>query len=498
MRIPSHLYFIDILKDNKFAFVTVAMCFVVLANLIGHINMNFAIFFVALLIAIISIVIIFKNPVYAITVNLFTTVLLFYLFYRLLGITSLPLGFVLEGLNFLAILSLLLSGKLKGGKSYAGTLILIWLGLCIVEFFNPFAASRVAWFQAIRHVLNNVLPIFIIYSLLVDNPKSLKIILNAWLILIGLAAVYTLYQEFAGFPPWDYAHVTRNEMSISLNFTFGRWRKFSFFSNPTECGVVMAMNAVICLGLAFQKNLKQTYKITYLIIFVLSAWAMMYTGTRTATVIFVFGAAIYVLLNKSREVLTYAAIITVLLVGYVTVKGGGQAMYVMTTAFNPDEDPSMQVRMNNQRMLRRYLMRSPMGYGMGSTGYIGMRFSGHTFLGSFPPDSELVRLVVEVGMVGLAFYLFMFFVFISKSLASLKHPPDGNEFIHNFKMIVTAVLFMLLLGQYPQEILNIGSIKILLALCIAFVSIPEESRKKLLPITEEVKKEVKKQETIKI
>ncbi|WP_158233269.1 O-antigen ligase [Reichenbachiella sp. 5M10] len=381
----------------------------------------------------------------------------------------------MEGLNFLALFVLLFRGKLSGHQQRIGGLLLLWLLLCFIELFNPFAASRGAWFHAIRQVVNNIIPFFIIYSILLYQKKSINYLLGTWVLFTTLAALYTLVQEFGGYPPWDYNYIARDENAMSLINTFGRMRKISFFSGPMENGVVLAFNGVMCLGLAFQRGMKMWHKYGYLVLSMLSAWAMIYTGTRTATVMFVAGAAIYVILSRRRELLLYTAFVTCMLVAYIAVTGGGQALYVMTTAFNPDEDPSMQVRYNNQMRLRTYLVRSPIGYGLGSTGYLGMKYSPHTFLGSFPPDSELVRIVIETGFIGLALWLYINFYAIKRSLDSLKIRVD--DFSDNFRMVLVALLFMFLLGQYPQEIMNIGSLKILFALCLAYISLDSSQMK---------------------
>ncbi|UXP32436.1 O-antigen ligase family protein [Reichenbachiella agarivorans] len=453
--------------------ITLIVVLVVMANFLTSLNLVFGVFILAIMIASMVIGVVITNPLYAVVANLGSTFLLFFTFYRLLGITSIPLGFVLEGLNFLAVLVLVFKRQLKGFTTLFGYLLLLWLLVSFIELFNPFAASRVAWFHAIRQVINNIIPFFVIYSLFMHDRGTIKTLLKFWLFFCLLAALYTFVQEFGGFPPWDYKFVTRSEESISLIYTWGRFRKISFFSGPMENGVILAFNAVLCLGLAFQNNIKPSKKYTLLLLCGLSAWAMIYTGTRTATVMFVAGAAIYIVLSRSKELLVYTCIIAVLLVGYVAKTGGGAALHVMTTAFNPEEDNSMQVRYDNQKVLRGYLSKSPIGFGLGSTGYLGMKYSPNTFLGSFPPDSELVRIVIETGVIGLAIWLVIFYLILSKSLDTLKVKED--DFSDNLNKVIFALLFMFLLGQYPQQILNIGSLKILLGFCMAHVCLMSKS-----------------------
>lgn len=285
--------------------------------------------------------------------------------------------------------------------------------------------------------------------------------------------MYTLYQEFVGLPPWDHHFVYSDPKRAKLFVTFGRLRKFAFLGNPTENGLLLFINALLCFGLSFTENIRRRYKVIFLVSTLLCSWAMIYTGTRTATILFVFGFALYVVFRRKKELWIGVAFITVLLTGYIVKTGGGGAMSVMTTAFN-DDDPSLQARLRNQRTIRKFLYKSPIGYGMGSNGFLGRKYSPHTFLGSIPPDSELVRLMIEVGFLGAAFYLYMFYRYISTSAQLMLLETD--DFTSNFRIIITVLLLVILLGHYPQQIMIINSLKIFVSTLLAYITLkPEEA-----------------------
>ena len=76
----------------------------------------------------------------------------------------------------------------------------------------------------------------------------------------------------------------------------------------------------------------------------------------------------------------------------------------MRTALDP-ENPSLQARLNNQKIFRKYLEERPFGAGIGTAGYWGNRFSPDTLLAQTPTDSWYVKIWVETGIVGFAFYM---------------------------------------------------------------------------------------------
>lgn len=468
---------IDKVKDKPWAFVLTGSLLAFIANFLGYKDFSYFVFFIGALVGSMLAVAIIFNPLYAIVFNWMSSFILGFIVQFILKIHSIPLGILFEGINILAFLVLLFRSELTGFKTLVGKLFLLWLMVCSIELINPLAASRVAWIFGIRQLLFIVVPYFVIYSLLVNNKKSKKALINTWITFSVLAALYTIYQEFAGIPAFQFQFYAQNEELMSLIFTFGRMRKMSFFDGPMSNGMVLAMNSVICLGLSFEPKITRWRQVGLLFISLMCAWAMIFTGTRTATVLFVFGAAIYVVLSRNRELIMICGAVLFLILAYISATGGGAALFIMTTAFNPEEDPSMLVRLMNQRLLRGYLFRGPIGYGLGSTGSIGSKFSPHTFLGSFPPDSELVRIAIETGIAGLSVYLFIMYSFVKKALSSLLF--NSGDHSNNLKKVFIAILFMLLLGQYPQEILNVLPLKVLFAFALAYISLTKEQMERL-------------------
>lgn len=77
----------------------------------------------------------------------------------------------------------------------------------------------------------------------------------------------------------------------------------------------------------------------------------------------------------------------------------------MRTAFEPEDDASLQVRLENRRILKDYLKSRPFGGGIGSAGNWGKRFSPTGFLAQIATDSWYVQIWAEQGIIGLILHL---------------------------------------------------------------------------------------------
>jgi O-antigen ligase len=96
----------------------------------------------------------------------------------------------------------------------------------------------------------------------------------------------------------------------------------------------------------------------------------------------------------------------------------------MGSALDPN-DPSLLVRLENQKRLSHYLSSRPLGGGIGSAGYWGLRFSPNTFLAQTPTDSWYVKIWAETGIVGLILHLFMIgFILIFFFFKIWQMPPS--------------------------------------------------------------------------
>ena len=80
-------------------------------------------------------------------------------------------------------------------------------------------------------------------------------------------------------------------------------------------------------------------------------------------------------------------------------------IYRIRSAFNPTEDASFQVRLENQERLRRVMADKPFGVGLGLGGGKASRFDDTAVTSWIATDSWYVMVWVETGAVGAVLYL---------------------------------------------------------------------------------------------
>ena len=89
---------------------------------------------------------------------------------------------------------------------------------------------------------------------------------------------------------------------------------------------------------------------------------------------------------------------------YTMLAHGNPQVRRMRTAFNA-QDPSLQVRLENQKKLKAYMKSRPFGVGIGLGGVKARRFTPYAFTSNVPTDSWFVMIWVETGIIGLILHI---------------------------------------------------------------------------------------------
>ena len=121
----------------------------------------------------------------------------------------------------------------------------------------------------------------------------------------------------------------------------------------------------------------------------------------------------------------------------------------MLTAFEGTEDASMNVRLLNQNLIRGYIRDAPLGFGIGSTGYYGAKYSPNSFVGTFPPDSELVKIAIETGWIGLFLWCTVLILIFAYGVNAYFRARDAE--IKALMAVPLVVFCAMIIGLYPQE-----------------------------------------------
>ncbi|MCT4589782.1 MAG: O-antigen ligase family protein [Carboxylicivirga sp.] len=319
-----------------------------------------------------------------------------------------PLGLSVDGLLVITWLSVIFSQfnhKVHWRKAWNGlTLVaILWYAYALLQFVNPEASSKIAWFYAMRGVSLYMFLIVPLTFIVFNTERHLDKMLTwwAWFTLAGV--LKGVMQQTLGPDPWENHWLAT--IGGKTHLLPGGLRIFSFFTDAATYGGSMGYSGVV-FGLLF---LHTTSKKRYFWLFVaaMAFYGMIISGTRGALAVPFAGLAWYSVLAKKFKVMVAGVVIMVGVFGFLKFTTIGNSVYEIRrfrTGLDPD-NPSLVVRFENQQKLKAYLADKPFGGGIGSAGNWGLRFSPGTFLANTPTDSWYVQIWAEQGIVGLSLHL---------------------------------------------------------------------------------------------
>lgn len=383
--------------------------------------------------------------------------------------TAFPVGTALDGLFFLLLFGVIVRVAQRRDwsmpKGPVSIIILVWIAYNMLQVFNPEAPSRAAWVYTVRSLAILQL-LFFVGHYAFQSLRHIKIFLKAFILLALVSALYGLKQEFFGYNNQEWAWLYENPKRYQLIVQWNRYRVFSFFSDPTSFGTLMAYCGSFCLILAtgpFSIQRRITLALGGIAMFL----AMAYAGSRTPFILIPASIVLYALLNMSRQVILAVGVMMLLGTGMMMKSTSNPVIYRIQSAFRPTTDASVQVRLQNQKIIQPYIQTHPFGSGLGTTGVWGERFSPDFWLAGFAHDSAYVRMAIETGWLGLLIYMAIFFIAFQVSVFYFFRVHDPQiKFIYLGLAITT---FILGLASYPQEVVALLPNSIVFYLLLAVI-----------------------------
>lgn len=339
-------------------------------------------------------------------------------------------------------------------------LVFIWTLYLLLEAFNP-AGTPAGWLFGLRNILRVVVA-FIVAQRVFKDLKSVDTFVNFFVGIGLMIAAYGIYQEFVGLPAYDLKWATATEERINLLFIQGKWRKWSFLSDPAIFGLFMAFGSIISFILSLGPfNFKR--RLFFAGSGFMMLLAMFFSGTRTAYVMLPIALIIYVLLNISKLRTLVFAIISVMF--FLVIYFGpfySKPIVRFRSAFNPTEDASMNLRDFNRERIQPYIHAHPIGGGLTTSGVYGERFSPSHPLAGFPPDSGFMKTLLELGWIGLILQLAMYSTILGTGIhnyyrcKSVKIKFYYSAFIASFFALTIALYAKENIEQFPQNLILYG------------------------------------------
>lgn len=356
----------------------------------------------------------FTNPV----LGFFTAIALNFL---VLGIAryipGLPLGFGIDGIIILTYLALFFS-KFKERIDWSPAnkditfLAAIWLLYCIFQLVNPEARSVEAWIagRGIGFYFFLFIPLTF---MLINTHKKLDMFLYVWGVFSILATIKGMIQLFVGVDAAEQAWL--NGGAAQTHILFGKLRIFSFMSDAGQFGANQGLAGVV--GILYSMSKKGLPKVFFLTMGILGLYGMLISGTRGSISVPFAGFMTYFILSKNIRVVIIGFTLVIFLFvffKFTMIANGNDQIRRMRSAFDPNE-PSLQVRLANQKILKGYLASRPFGGGIGHAGDKAQRFLPNAFLSHVATDSWYVMIWAEMGIIGLTIHLCILFFVVGKA-----------------------------------------------------------------------------------
>lgn len=460
----------DIIIDGKLywtIFGIVGLIGIIYSLSIGNIMLFAAI--MTLPLAIITMIGILEKP----------SILLYIIFtvnYFMMGaMRYIPLGGMSVFIDFLyvtLVIVLYIHGALKQNVMWKDALnvltgvSLIWLIYCLLELVNPTGMVEL-WFRS-RGLMYFGLFTSITVSVLIQEYKQVKFLINMYAIFSLLAVIKVLMQRYIGFDSFEQAWLDESGAKTHIILTGIRY--FSFFTDSGNFGSNMGAATIIFLILSFFIQ-KHRLKIFYGIVGILSMYAMFLSGTRGAIIVPLGGLALFVVISKNYKAMFAGGSLLVLVYAFfafTNIGNGYPLINRMRTAFRPSEDASFNVRKINQAKLAAYLKDKPFGEGLGLSGSESLKYTVR-FTTKIPNDSWYVKIWVETGIVGLLIYLFGLSIVLLKCMHTLMYKVKERELYGVSTALLCGVFGLLLsaygnpfFGQFPTMILSYSFLAIVL------------------------------------
>ena len=383
---------------------------------------------------------------------------------------DIPLGILMDVMILVMLFGLFIRQIGEKDWSFAKNpitkIVLVWIVYNFLEVANPWAESRLAWLYTIRNLIGfSIMYFLLMYS--INSKKYIFWLIKLWIFMMTLAMLYGYYQEFFGLQQFELNWIMETPGRYALLYQAGRFRMFSFFSDPLVYGFSMAFTSMLCFVLA-GAPLKPWKKIFMVGLGCMMLYGMLFSGTRAAYILPLAGFLFYTVITFKKRILIAGVGLIFVLMILLNLPSSNPNLVRLQSAFRPGDDPSYQVRVRNQEFIQPYIQSHPMGGGLGSTGEWGKKFSPWTPLAAFPPDSGYIRIAVEMGWIGLFLFCLLLFTVFKVGIKDYMRIKDPKLKVISLGMLT--MLYSLVIANFPQEAIGQYPINYLFFVAIAIIN----------------------------
>lgn len=353
--------------------------------------------------------------------------------------------------------------------------ILCWCGFCTLEVLNDTCGLGInvaAWYQGARLLAFQILYIFLVFSIYIDNSKVLIQYLYVWAIFSLFTVIYAWKQIHIGFTTAEQAWLDTVGRSTHILYAGTLTRYFSTHNDAANFGIGSAATAIAFLIFAITSKIKKQ-RLFFFLTGLACIWAMFQSGTRTATACLILGILAYIFLSKSVKIASIVSIIFgvfIFILVFTTIGQGNQQIRRMRSTFDRS-DASANVRTMNQQAMSKYMKDAPWGIGLGMNQSNVPANNKFARMSTIPPDSEYVFIWLRTGKIGITIFIVTMLLMLGGAcwivLFRIKSPSlrgIGAGFCCSFIAMQLGGYGNQVLMQFPNCLLFYGGLSIVYVL----------------------------------
>lgn len=369
----------------------------------------------------------------------------------LMGLPGIPVGIAMDAMLLLGIGTWALH-RIKWDQweefNIPGAGIIgLWIAYHLIQIANPTAQSRAAWFYVMRPAVAYPFLFLATYHF-AKGYKQTRTLLALFTLGVLTTALWGLSQHLFGYFKFEFDFLTAAD-AIHLVYIQGRYRIFGTLMSPAQYGVAMAMFSVFFFVLGIY--IKSYKRLRFLVISILCFVLTVYSGTRSAFVVYPVSFLFLLIVERSGKMIGTAVVGAALFVVLMIIPTNNYHIKRMQSTFKTEEDASFQVRAENRKRITPFILSHPLGGGLGSTGVWGMRFSPGSPLAQFAPDSGYLRVAVELGWIGLILYVVLMLRLFWLSFHGLQQSTGWRKAVIAATLAALSALFVV---EWAQDILG--------------------------------------------
>ena len=391
---------------------------------------------------------------------------LFGIFSRELG--SFPYGILIEGIIIVEFIVVAITASKIHWQNVNNEffyLFLFWFVISVLEVVNP-GASTMGWLVEIRSTALYPLLIVCLGFVVFQTNRDLDLFILMVVILSFIASLNGIKQVFVGLSSGEQRFL--DEGGAVTHLLWGRLRVFSFYSDAGQFGASQAHIGLMAIVMSFGP-FKRWKRLLLFIGGAIMIYGMLISGTRGALFAIIVGGFTAIVLSKKFKVLLLGgmfAMSMLFILKYTHIGDGNYQVYRLRSALNPN-DPSLNLRLINQRLLASYMSSRPFGGGLGVIGANGTRYNQDRFLSKIQPDSYYVKVWAMYGIVGFTIWFCIMMFIFGKCCGIVWNIQD--QALKTKLIALTAGYAGILFCSYGNEVINTMPSSIVVYLSWVFI-----------------------------